>query len=77
DLLLKGKSGEFFDSLFKAKKYRPDGIVGVDDLYQEALRPVVRGLSWPWETLTKVTYGIRRQEIYGFGAGSGCGKTEG
>ena len=77
DMLLSGKSAEFFNSVYNAKSYRPDGIVGVDDVIEEALKPVEWGLSWPWPTLTKATYGYRRKEIYGFGAGSGAGKTEG
>jgi len=77
DMLKEGKEQEFFNSIFSAQDYRPDGIVSVDDLYAAAIKPVEWGLSWPWDTLTAVTYGYRRQEIYGFGAGSGCGKTEG
>lgn len=77
DMLKVGKGSEFFNSVFAAQPFRPDGIVGVDDVLEEAIKPVEWGLSWPWETLTKATYGYRRGELYGFGAGSGCGKTEG
>lgn len=77
DMLKKGKTAEFFNSVFTAQAYRPDGIVSVDDVMEEAMKPVEWGLSWPWPTLTKATYGYRRAELYGFGAGSGCGKTEG
>lgn len=77
DMLLKEKGAEFFNSVYSAQQFRPDGIVGVDDVIEDAMRPVEWGKSWPWETLTKATYGIRRGELYGFGAGSGCGKTEG
>lgn len=77
DMLLAGKEAEYFHAVFAAQSFRPDGIVGVDDVIEEAMRPVEWGLSWPWPTLTKATYGYRRGELYGFGAGSGCGKTEG
>lgn len=77
DMLQADKAAEFFNSIWSAQDYRPDGIVSVDDVMEEAMKPVVHGLSWPWDTLTKITYGYRRGEIYGFGAGSGCGKTEG
>ncbi len=77
DMLKKGKTAEFFNSVFAAQAFRPDGIVSVDDVMEEAMKPVEWGLSWPWEALTKATYGYRRGELYGFGAGSGCGKTEG
>mgnify|MGYP006269192227 CR=1 FL=1 len=76
ELLLSGRSGDFLAAIYSAKETKPDGIVSVDDLYEEAITPPVMGLSWPWETLTDVTYGYRRGELFGIGAGSGCGKTE-
>lgn len=76
DMLVAGKGAQFFNSLYNAQPYRPDGIVGVDDVFEEAIKPVKWGLSWPWPTLTAATYGYRRGELYGFGAGSGGGKTE-
>lgn len=77
DMLKKGKGAEFFNAVFAAQAFRPDGIVSVDDVMEDAMKPVEWGLSWPWKSLTQVTYGYRRGELYGFGAGSGCGKTEG
>lgn len=77
DMLKAGKGAEFFNAVYAAQSFRPDGIVGVDDVLEDAMKPVEWGLSWPWDTLTNATYGIRRKEIYGFGAGSGAGKTEG
>lgn len=65
------------DCLFNVQYDRPLAIQTVADLYDEALKEPQRGLSWPWPTLTKLTYGIRPRELYGFGAGTGCGKTEG
>ena len=62
-------------SLWDAKQYRPDGIVGVEELMEEALKPLELGKDWPWATATKYTYGRRRAELYGFGGGTGCGKS--
>lgn len=76
DELKAGKTDEFFNSLFNAQTHRPDGICSVEDVMEEALKPVEWGLSFPWETLTRVTFGYRRGELYGVGAGSGAGKTE-
>lgn len=76
DLLQAGKSAEFFNSLWNASEHRPDGICGVEDLYEDAIKPVEWGMSWPWPKLTEATFGYRRKEIYGIGAGSGSGKTE-
>lgn len=77
DMLAKGKTNEFYSALINAVDHKPDGIVTIDDIMEEAIKPVEWGLSWPWKTLTDKTYGRRRKELYGFGAGSGCGKTEG
>lgn len=76
DLLMKGKAAEFFNALWNASDHRPDGICDVDDLWDEAIKPVEWGLSFPWTTLTNATFGYRRGELYGIGAGSGSGKTE-
>lgn len=76
DLLRQGKGDEFFNALWNASASRPDGICSVEDIMEEALKPVQYGLSFPWETLTKCTFGYRRAELYGIGAGSGAGKTE-
>lgn len=64
------------DAVWGAKEYRPDGIVGVDDVIEEACADVVHGIPWPWQPLTDATYGIRRKELYGFGGGTGIGKTD-
>lgn len=76
ELLLSGRHQDFLSAIYSAKETKPDGIVSVEDIFDEAIKPPVMGLSWPWETLTEVTYGYRRGELYGIGAGSGCGKTE-
>lgn len=78
ELLLSGRHQDFLSAIFSAKETKPDGIVSVEDIFDEAIKPPVMGLSWPWDTLTEVTYGYRRGELYGVGAGSGCvdGDTE-
>jgi twinkle protein len=76
DMLQKGKSKGFMLALNVSEPYRADGIVGVEDIWKEACRPIERGLDWPWPSLSAVTYGRRRRELYGFGGGTGCGKTE-
>jgi twinkle protein len=77
DMMRMGKEKEFYRALNNAKEVKPDGIVTVEDIIDEASKPVEWGLSWPWPSLTNVTYGIRRKELYGFGGGTGAGKTEG
>lgn len=77
DMLKKGKEKALRDAvLFHGEIHKPDGLKTIFDLKDDMLRPVQWGFSWPWPQVTKATYGIRRGELYIFGAGSGCGKTE-
>lgn len=76
DMLLSGKEREFYQAIYNAREYRPDGIVSVDDVYDKVMKPVEVGLPWPWETLTTYTFGRRRRELIGIGAAQGNGKSE-
>jgi len=62
--------------VWNAQPYQPDGIVSGDALWEAVSQPVEMGLSYPWKTLTELTYGIRLGELIGLGAGTGLGKTE-
>jgi twinkle protein len=72
--LIAGKGKSLIDSLWGAKEFRPDGLVDVASLMDQAEKPIEQGLSWPWAGLDG-TYGRRRKELYGFGGGTGCGKS--
>jgi twinkle protein len=63
-------------AIYEAKDYRPDGILTIGDLKESVLTPPEVGLDWPWPTLTHLTYGRRRGELYFLGAGTGVGKTD-
>jgi twinkle protein len=76
EMLMAGRIKETIDAIWGAKVYRPDGLVGVSDIMSELLKPVTFGLPWCFEELTKLTYGRRDGEVYGFGAGTGIGKTD-
>jgi len=76
DMLQKGMSKEFLRAIYDAKEQKVDGIVSVDDIFEEAIKPPKMGKSYPWDTLTEATYGYRTKEVIGIGAGSGAGKTE-
>ncbi len=76
ECLVAGRGEEIISAVWNAKPYRPDGLVNVDDLVDEIDKPVVQGLPWFLPTLTKLTYGRRESEVYGFGAGTGIGKTD-
>lgn len=74
-LVLSGKADVVTDAIWGAKSYRPDGILSLSDLRDKVMEEPEKGLPWPWETLTEHTYGIRRGEVYVYGAGVGIGKT--
>lgn len=59
-----------------AEGYKPEGIVTVADIKQRLLEPPVPGVPWAFDTLTDLTYGRRKGELYAFGAGVGIGKTD-
>lgn len=75
EALVAGAGKALVDALWGARPWRPDGLVSVEDVIERAVVPVEIGLPWPWPALTEATHGRRRGELYGFGAGTGCGKT--
>lgn len=76
ECLTAGKEQEIITAIWQAKVYRPDGLVSVEDLLPELDKAMVHGLPWFLDSLTKLTYGRRMGEVYGFGAGTGIGKTD-
>lgn len=76
DMWVKGKHKEFMHSLYNSKYYRLDGVVDIDDCWDDFIKVPEWGLTYPWPTLTELTYGIRPKEIIGLGAGVGIGKTD-
>lgn len=76
ELLQAGKADLIVNAIWQAKPYRPDGIVTLDDIWEDILKDPEMGLSWWLPSLTKYTYGRRLGETYAFGAGTGVGKTD-
>jgi twinkle protein len=70
------EGAKVIDAIWGAKAYRPDGVVMIEELFDTAFNPVVTGMPWPWDILTEKTYGIRSKELYAFGGGVGCGKSD-
>jgi twinkle protein len=75
EMVVEGRSKELVDAAWGAPPYRPDGIIRVRDAIEFALSPPTFGYALPWRGPTEATYGIRRSELYGWGAGVGVGKT--
>lgn len=76
EMLVAGKGVEFKNALWNATTYRPDSILTMDEILDKGLKRPEQGLSWPWQCMTDATYGIRNNEMYMIGAGSGIGKSQ-
>jgi twinkle protein len=76
EALQAGEGSKIVDAIFGAKSFRPDGVVTISDVKEEALTPTEMGLPWFGQTLSYELYGRRLGEIIAIGAGTGVGKTE-
>ena len=76
EALCAGDMKAIIHAVYQAEEVRLDGIVEIDDILEDAMKPVESGLPWFLEALTKLTYGRRWGELYAFGAGTGIGKTD-
>lgn len=75
EMLVAGRGADVITAMWNAQPWRPDGVRPASDFREDVLRPPPVGLCWPWPTLTKLTNGVHRKKLYGFGAGTGVGKT--
>lgn len=76
DLLVQGREEEILKAIYHAEAFRPDGIVQLSEVIEQALQPPEYGTSLPWPIFTELTYGKRTGEWWCFGAGVGVGKTD-
>jgi len=76
EMLLAGRADELLTATYRTKEFRPDGVITGLDLWEEVNKEVEEGLSYPFPTLSRLTYGVRVPELIVIGAGTGMGKTE-
>lgn len=76
DVLINEGIKGVLNTFYNAKEHIPDGIVVANDLLDEVSEPLQVGIPWVFNDLTEATYGRRKGEIYGIGAGVGIGKTD-
>jgi len=76
EMLKDGRGHGIINAAWGAKEFRPDGIIGVDSLLEEARKPIEWGYPWFLPSLTDATFGRRETEVYAIGAGTGIGKTD-
>lgn len=76
DMIMANRSLELNNCLrFNAAKESPAGSATVAECIEDALKKPEWGLDYPWEGLTKLTYGLRTGEVIAIGGGVGGGKT--
>lgn len=77
DMLMGGRSSDLAKiALFRSTIKRNDGVKEVSDFLEAVAEPPVMGISWPWPTVTKETFGIRPAEVHIIGAAPKIGKTD-
>ena len=77
DYLENGSGKEFVDAWWSAESYVPDGIVQGNSLWDIVSAPIEKAdCDYPYESLNKLTYGIRKGELVMVTAGSGLGKSQ-
>lgn len=76
EMLVAGRGKEITDAFWRAEKFKLDGIITIADVKEKVLVKPEMGIPWPWQSLTDFTYGRRVHEIYGFGGGTGSGKSD-
>lgn len=76
DMLVAGRTEELINAMWKAKPYRPDGIVTIADLAESLAVAPEKGKEWSLPTLTSISYGRRYGEVWVLAAGTGTGKTD-
>lgn len=76
DMLLANRGNELAKmAMWGSEVIKIDGLVDIGDTIDDILKKPEWGISWPWQTLTNLTYGIR-PEVIGFAGGVGVGKSE-
>lgn len=76
DMLKANRVKELTTAVWQARKYRPDGIVSLDEIEERVLAKTEMGRPYCLPGVTKATFGRRPGEVIGLGGGTGCGKTD-
>lgn len=76
EMLVEGHADGLRNAIWEAKVWRPQGVVTFSDLREDILREATLGLPWWFAPMNDDTFGRRWGECYGFGAGTGIGKTD-
>ncbi len=71
-----GTGGSYLSALWKARPYRPDGVVSLSESWEAMFaNDQQKSILYPWDGLNTKLYGMREREIVTWTAGSGIGKS--
>lgn len=74
DCILKGVTKAAFKAvMFNHQKNKNSRLVTLDEVWEASKKPPEWGVSWPWETVTDLTRGIRLGETIYIGAAQKMG----
>lgn len=76
EMVLAGRSDEIVKCIWNASVVKPNTLVVASDIREKVLEQPQVGGPWPWESMTKATYGLRWGETYLLSAATSVGKTE-
>lgn len=76
EAVLNHQEKDLLKAVWDARPWRPDGVVSLRDIRDRVLIPAEHGAAWPWPSLTAATFGRRKGELIGIGAGTGVGKSD-
>jgi len=77
EMRLQGRDKELYDLvMWKATHERQGKVVDVIDVIDKVMLRPTRGLSFPWPTVDKLTYGIRPNNVHVIGAAPKIGKSD-
>ena len=77
DALKQGRGKEFVDAWWNPVDIFEGGSLASANKYRAKAKEMpTMGMSWPWPSLNPVTYGIRKNYLGVWGAGTGVGKTK-
>ena len=75
-LLEEGRGEDLAKAFFSAAPYSPPYLVTVDEAFLKCLEtPLQLGTTYPWDSVTDMTYGMVDHSIISIGGGPGSGKT--
>ncbi len=76
EMLVNDKEAELIDILWRARDWRPDGIIDGQDLWETITTTVEsESIPYPWLQMNELTHGLRKGELVLIAAGSGVGKS--